>query len=62
MILLDHELDVAVLEIAESNDFRLAHGKDDIMYIRQEIVPMPITSAPVPDGHLFIAAHPFGRT
>lgn len=62
VILLDHELDVAVLEIAESNDFRLAHGKDDIMYIRQEIVPMPITSAPVPDGHLFIAAHPFGRT
>lgn len=62
VVLLDHELDVAVLKIAESNDFRLAHGKDDIMYIRQEIVPMPITSAPVPDGHLFIAAHPFGRT
>lgn len=62
VILLDHELDVAVLEIAESNDFRLAHGKDDIMCIRQEIVPMPITSAPVPDGHLFIAAHPFGKT
>lgn len=62
VILLDHDLDVAVLKIAESNDFRPTHGKDDIMYIRQEIVPMPITSAPVLNGHLFIAAHPFGRT
>nr|XP_034304049.1 uncharacterized protein LOC105338019 isoform X3 [Crassostrea gigas] len=62
VVLLDHELDVAVLKIAESNDFQPPHGKDDIMYIRQEIVPMPITSAPVPDGHLFIAAHPFGKT
>lgn len=60
VILLDHKLDVAVLKIAESDDFK--SKQEDIMSIRQEIVPMPITSATVPNGYLFIAAHPFGKT
>ena len=58
MILLDHRLDFALLKVADSTAFKDSQN----MHLRQSLVPMGFTSERVSNGHVFVAAHPYGKT
>ena len=58
MILLDHRLDFALLKVADSTAFKDSHN----MGLRQSLVPMGLTSERISNGHVFVAAHPYGKT